>query len=198
MARPKKNENEIKLEIINTAQKLFQKYGFVKTTMEDIAKALKKGKSTLYHYYESKELIFEDVVNKEADEVNDIVKKKIASLSNASDKLRAYFLVTLEIIKEKTNLYSIIFFNKEEDLNFLHNIHFKYQNRDLELIKEILSFGIENKEFSFISPHDLDILAYIISISMRGVLMDIILVRSTSMLDHISNKMVDIFLRGIK
>ncbi len=36
----------IRGEVIATAQKLFQKFGFSKTTMEDIAKAMGRGKST--------------------------------------------------------------------------------------------------------------------------------------------------------
>jgi AcrR family transcriptional regulator len=48
-------EEIFKEDIIREAQKLFQTYGLKKTTMEDIAKALGKGKSTLYYYYQSKE-----------------------------------------------------------------------------------------------------------------------------------------------
>ncbi|OYW78704.1 MAG: TetR family transcriptional regulator, partial [Sphingobacteriia bacterium 32-37-4] len=44
-------EEIFKEDIIREAQKLFQAYGLKKTTMEDIAKALGKGKSTLYYYY---------------------------------------------------------------------------------------------------------------------------------------------------
>jgi AcrR family transcriptional regulator len=59
----------IKDDILKEAQKLFQQFGVKKTTMEDIAKAMGKGKSTLYYYYCSKEDIFDAVITKEMDEV---------------------------------------------------------------------------------------------------------------------------------
>ena len=41
-------------EVIEAAKVLFQRYGLKKTTMEDIAKFVGKGKSTLYYYFPSK------------------------------------------------------------------------------------------------------------------------------------------------
>jgi len=62
-------EEIIRNEVIITAQRLFQKYGYSKTTMEDIAKAMDRGKSTIYYYFKSKDEIFEAVIIKEADDV---------------------------------------------------------------------------------------------------------------------------------
>ncbi|PZR32764.1 MAG: hypothetical protein DI538_19000 [Azospira oryzae] len=45
-------------DIINSAKKLMQQYGLKKTTMDDIAKAAVKSKSTLYYYFKDKEDIF--------------------------------------------------------------------------------------------------------------------------------------------
>ena len=67
----------IKDEILKEAQKLFQQFGVKKTTMEDIAKAMGKGKSTLYYYYCSKEDIFDAVILKEMGEVFHCVKQAV-------------------------------------------------------------------------------------------------------------------------
>ena len=60
------NKEEYRKKIIKTAGQIFSRYGFKKTTMEEIAKALKIGKSSIYYYYQSKEEIFEAVVLNEA------------------------------------------------------------------------------------------------------------------------------------
>ena len=52
----------VKAEILKAAERVFQKWGSNKTTMEDIAREAGKGKSTLYYYYQSKEEIFDAVV----------------------------------------------------------------------------------------------------------------------------------------
>ncbi|MBC8461550.1 MAG: helix-turn-helix transcriptional regulator [Deltaproteobacteria bacterium] len=41
--------------IIKTAQELFARFGFNKTTVDEIAQKAHIGKSTIYHYFESKE-----------------------------------------------------------------------------------------------------------------------------------------------
>ncbi len=52
-------------EILSTAKMLFAQHGLKKTTMEDIANAMGKGKSTLYYYFPGKTEIFEAVVDEE-------------------------------------------------------------------------------------------------------------------------------------
>ena len=101
-------EEIIREEVIATAQKLFQKFGFSKTTMEDIAKAMGRGKSTLYYYYKSKDEIFEAVILKEADEVFSTVSEATRKASSAEEKLQAYLKTSFETIKSRMNLYGAI------------------------------------------------------------------------------------------
>ena len=46
------NKEEYRKKIIITAGQIFSRYGFRKTTMDEIAKALKMGKSSIYYYYQ--------------------------------------------------------------------------------------------------------------------------------------------------
>jgi AcrR family transcriptional regulator len=67
-----KNENGHKKDlnrenILKIARDIFSKYGFKKTTLDDIANAVRKGKSSLYYYFESKEDLFQAVIMKEVD-----------------------------------------------------------------------------------------------------------------------------------
>ena len=39
--------------ILKIAQEIFSKYGYRKTTLDDIANAVRKGKSSLYYYFKS-------------------------------------------------------------------------------------------------------------------------------------------------
>ena len=59
-------QDEVRDKIIKIAALIFSKYGFSKTTVDEIAKAARKGKSTIYYYFKSKEDIFQAVVEKEA------------------------------------------------------------------------------------------------------------------------------------
>ncbi|HBR34566.1 MAG TPA: TetR family transcriptional regulator, partial [Firmicutes bacterium] len=47
-------EIDVETRIVEKAQAIFARYGFRKTTMDEIAKATHKGKSGFYHYFPSK------------------------------------------------------------------------------------------------------------------------------------------------
>ncbi|HXL00524.1 MAG TPA: TetR/AcrR family transcriptional regulator [Dysgonamonadaceae bacterium] len=47
--------DEMRNTIICKAGELFGRYGYKKTTMDDIADALQKGKSSIYYYFQNKE-----------------------------------------------------------------------------------------------------------------------------------------------
>jgi AcrR family transcriptional regulator len=82
-----KDEN-IKSEIVTQAARLFRKWGYNKTTIEDIAKASGKGKSSLYYYFGDKEEIFLEVIKREADEMNALVKQELLKCSGAAEELK--------------------------------------------------------------------------------------------------------------
>jgi AcrR family transcriptional regulator len=45
------NKEEYRKRIIVTSGEIFSRYGFKKTSMEEIAEALKMGKSSIYYYF---------------------------------------------------------------------------------------------------------------------------------------------------
>ena len=98
----------IKSEILTAAQKLFQQFGIRKTTMEDIAKNISKGKSTLYYYYCSKEEIFDAVLKREMDEVFGKTKQAVANAHTAEGKLKAYSVTKIQTLRRMSNLYHLV------------------------------------------------------------------------------------------
>ena len=44
-------KTEIRDQIVSTAAQIFSRFGFKKTTMDDIAKGMRKGKSSIYYYF---------------------------------------------------------------------------------------------------------------------------------------------------
>jgi len=56
-------------QVIKAAQLLFRQYGLEKVTMDEVAKAVGKGRSSLYYYYKNKIEIFGAVMDLEIDEI---------------------------------------------------------------------------------------------------------------------------------
>jgi AcrR family transcriptional regulator len=154
-------EEIIKAEVIVASQQLFKRYGYQKTTMEDIARAIGRGKSTLYYYYKSKEEIFEAIVLKELKEVLEIIVAKVEKVSTAEEKLLVYTLTAYQVIKEKAVLNDVIFNEMIQANGTVSSFPSMMEHLDefnkkwFLIVQNILVFGVENKEFS-LSMNDIE------------------------------------------
>lgn len=93
-------EEQTRNEIISASGELFQRYGIDKTTMDDIAGAVGKGKSTLYYYYKSKEEVFYAVVNKEKDEIMKSINDAIKDIESPSEQLKEFFITHFKEVRK--------------------------------------------------------------------------------------------------
>lgn len=165
----KVKEKVIREEIITAARRQFQQFGLFKTTMEDIAKAAGKGKSSLYYYFESKEDIFKAMISEEMDEVFRLVKNAVEQAYTAEEKLKAFSNTKIKALHQKASLYSIVFGEISDNPKLVKKLKKDYENKELSLLKDILSFGITNKEFKMVGLDELDHLSYIMLSSIRGI-----------------------------
>jgi AcrR family transcriptional regulator len=85
--------------IINAATVLFKKYGFEKTSMDDIAKTAHKAKGSLYYHFKSKEDIFKAIIEREIDYIKSGLKPIVddKSLSDV-DKINKYIQRRMELM----------------------------------------------------------------------------------------------------
>lgn len=166
-------DEHIKAEILKAAQKLFQQFGLNKTTMEEIAQAAGKGKSTLYYYYKSKEEIFDAVLFYEMDDVFRLTQEAIAKAPTASEKLREFAITKFKVVQDKTNLYNIVSGEIREDIKVLNKVRNRYNQCELNLLINILEFGIQTKEFEYLNNEALHRTAFTMISSFRGLKMSL-------------------------
>lgn len=79
-----------KTEIIDAAGKCFTKYGYDKTTLDDIGDSVGMNKVSLYYYFKNKEAILKEVVIREADEFSAELMKKVESIPDYRKKILAW------------------------------------------------------------------------------------------------------------
>ena len=86
--------------LVDVARQLFAREGVENTTMNDIAKASKKGRRTLYTYFKSKNEIYDAVVESELAHLvvglHTVVPQNIA----ADEKLVKYVFRRMDAIKD--------------------------------------------------------------------------------------------------
>ena len=137
-------EDTIQSKILLNAQKLFQKGGLKKTTMDEIAAECGKAKSTLYHYYNSKMDVFDAVVEMELLNLRRHVKSKVDEQKNMLDRLKTYIREFHKEVINKKNLYRII---KQEQSNELYRNHLlSIISFEQSYISRILEDGYDLKE----------------------------------------------------
>ncbi|MFC0284007.1 TetR/AcrR family transcriptional regulator [Camelimonas abortus] len=78
--------------VLETAERLFREYGYQKTTVADIARALGMSPANVYRFYESKRAIFEAVAFKLLQVVETALAAVAEEAAPAADRLRRFLL----------------------------------------------------------------------------------------------------------
>ena len=149
----------VRAEILKAAERVFQKWGLNKTTMEDVAREAGKGKSTLYYYYQSKEEIFDTVVIVEFEKILQRAKELAQETETAKERLIKYIVESINEMKSRISTYTIIREEIKRNQKFIKKLRDMFQAKEEKYIQEILKFGMENKEFTFINKSEITIAA---------------------------------------
>ncbi len=159
-------KTDVRENIVLVARKTFQRFGFRKTTMDEIAFAAGKGKSSLYYYFKSKEEVFEAVVEKEAGLLRAEIIKKVGECNTAIEKLSVYIYVRMHGLKNMSNFYVALKDELLSNLGFIEKIRTKYDKNEIESITNIINEGIKNKEFKNLNT---TLTAKTIVVAMKGL-----------------------------
>lgn len=133
---------EYKEIIIQTSRKLFARFGYRKTTIDDIASALGKAKGSVYYYFKGKEEIFSAVVEHEALALRAELARVIREhRDNPVNQLRGYVTMRLSLLKELANFYSVLKDEYLQHLELINKVREKYQRKELATLQAILHSG---------------------------------------------------------
>lgn len=188
-----------KSAIIEAAQKLFQQFGLAKTTMEDIAKAIGKGKSSLYYYYSTKEEIFQAVVDKEKENIEQNIVMAIGKEDNAEDKLRAFAISKYRALRKRQLLYKImtVGFSSESACIF-SAIKQRYNETEENILKDIIVYGIRQGAFDQSYLDRIDIITKVCTNMLRGMQLEISFGTYKGSASDIIDETVDFISKGLK
>lgn len=165
-------KEEVRTHIVGIARRIFTRYGFRKTTMEEIAIASKKGKSSIYYYFKSKEEIFEAVVEFEARMLKERLNRIISKKDSPPERLKAYILFRLHHVRTLENFYAALNEESLSHLGFILEIRRNFEVEEQQLVSEILEDGMEQGAFQLTSS---TIGAIAISTMMKGLELPLLL-----------------------
>lgn len=142
------DKEEYRKKIIISSRQIFSRNGFKKTTMDEIARTLKIGKSSVYYYFKGKEEIFESVVLYEANMLRNELTTAIKSVESPVDKMRNYVFVRMKTFEKLSNYYNAIFDKNLDHFDFIETIREKYDREELAILRLILYHGARKRVFS--------------------------------------------------
>ncbi len=137
-----------KNKILQVASKLFSRYGFYKTSMDEIARIARRAKGSLYYHFKSKEELFTEVV---AIEINNLKSQLSEILNNnnlsANIKIKDYLIKRMEILNTASNYHETLKADFFEHFEFIDNLRNNLDTWEKKQIKNIIQHGITENIF---------------------------------------------------
>jgi AcrR family transcriptional regulator len=144
--------DEVREQVVQAARQVFARYGFKKTALDDIARESRKGKSTIYYYFKSKDEIFKAVIDAEAEIRAKAIDEQICCIVDPKQKLKTYIFVRMHTLKMVSNYYEAIKNDLLDNLYFVDTFRNEHFEAEILQIKKMLVEGIETGEFKMNNP----------------------------------------------
>lgn len=143
--------NKTKRKIFETSLKLFSEKGYDATSIEEITAIVGVAKGTLYYHFNSKEEIFNFLVEEGMKLLINSIEIKISKCDNVLDKIKAVSLIQLKAVKKYENLLTIVMsqtWGNESRNVFCKNKVIEY----IDVIERIVSEGVNNGDIVKCNP----------------------------------------------
>jgi len=158
-----------KNKIVNVASKLFGRYGFYKTSMDEIARISRKAKGSLYYHFKSKEELFTEVVAKEISSMQVQLSVIVTDPSlQADEKIKKYLLKRMEVLYSAANYHETLKADFFEHFDFIDNLRNEMDVWEKEQIKQIILQGIREGVFAELKG-DINVLLDVFIMVLKGL-----------------------------
>lgn len=146
--------HNVRDQIVDAAMQHFAHYGYEKTTVSDLARAIGFSKAYIYKFFESKQAIGEVICSTRLAMIMQHVEVAIADAPGASEQLRRLFrtlsVTGTELFFHERKLYDIAAVASRDRWPSA----MAHEERLLSLIQQILRRGREAGEFERKTPAD--------------------------------------------
>jgi AcrR family transcriptional regulator len=169
---PVTKEDLMQEQILSAARELFQKFGRDKVTMDDVAKAIGKGRSSLYYYYKNKDEVWVAVMTSELGEVLAAILQAVNEAPTLEEKLFAFCITKLKMMRKKRALYHItVATSRDASANVKTNparrrAHLKKESL---ILNQILTDGMNDGELTQVDKKEQDILVFVLLSGLHGL-----------------------------
>jgi AcrR family transcriptional regulator len=140
-------ESEKRGQILSLSKKRFERFGYNKTTVDEIASDAGVSKRTLYQEFESKEKILQELFMFEALSVRKAILNQIKKITDPPEKLQTYLRLAKKYLDQNPFIVNVL--NDESGFfaPFLKDKPLLVEEGIEEIMVSILKEGIEKGVF---------------------------------------------------
>ncbi|MCD4676415.1 MAG: TetR/AcrR family transcriptional regulator [Desulfobacula sp.] len=182
------------ITILDTAKKMFGRYGLRKTSIDELAKMARVAKGTIYNYFGSKDQVYLEVLRREANEIMEKVSSSVAQEVSPDDKLLAFARAKFKYMRQAINILNLDREGIENLLPSAESVRNDFFEREVNLIHSILKEGIEKGIFHM---NDIFLAARAIAHSLRGFELNWLVQESQEQIDHYLDELMNIIFFGM-
>jgi AcrR family transcriptional regulator len=147
-------DHSVRDQIVEAADEHFSHYGYEKTTVSDLAKAIGFSKAYIYKFFDSKQAIGEAICTKTLSAIVVAVEEAVAGAPTATEKFRRMFrtlvATSVNLFFNDRKLYDIAAHSAGEGWPSAR----AYGQRMRQILSEIVREGRESGEFERKTPLD--------------------------------------------
>lgn len=188
-------DHDVRDQIVAAATEHFSRYGYEKTTVSDLAKAVGFSKAYIYKFFESKQAIGEMICANCLQQIEAEVRAAVDEADRPPEKLRRMFKAIVEaslrLLFQDRKLYEIAASAASERWQAA----LAYEGRIQALLQEILQEGRQTGDFERKTP--LDETAAAIYLVMRPYLNPLLLQYSFDSTDEAPARLSGLVLRSL-
>ena len=188
-------DHDVRDQIVTAATEHFSRYGYGKTTVSDLAKAIGFSKAYIYKFFESKQAIGEVICANCLREIETEVRAAVDEAERPPEKLRrmlkAAVEASLRLFFRDRKLYEIAASAAGEGWQSV----LAYEERTQKLLQDILQEGRQTGDFERKTP--LDETSMAIYLIMRPYLNPLLLQHSFDYTDEAPAQLSSLVLRSL-
>ena len=189
-------KTEIRTRILNTAQEVFIRYGYGKATMDDIAREMGKGKSSIYYYFTSKEDIFKEVIGKELLSMKTRIFNEVSKQEDAREKLKVYVVERMHGLKSLKDLYNVLRTEFTAQRDYIDQTRQQTDQEEITIVTGILDKGVKDGIFHL---EDTVLTSIAIVTALKGMEIPLLITETggDNLLEQRLDRLLDVLFFGI-
>lgn len=180
--------------ILDTAKKMFGRYGLQKTTLDEIARMARVAKATIYNYFGSKDRVYLEVLRREADEIVDKISSSVDQDALPAEKLIAFAKAKFRYMRQAINILNLDREGVEKLMPGTESIRCDLFERETDIIASILKEGVEKGVFHI---NNILLAARAIGHALKGFELNWLVQESEERIDHYLDELINIVFHGL-